>query len=99
VQQDVAKVVNPALTIVFFVVWVWLGAFIFRNIFVGVMVNKFDAMSKRVKRQNEMAAVGSATRFALISNSSCTNGLVSFLFAFAIISKLCLIGFCFISTA
>jgi hypothetical protein len=36
-QRDVERVVHPALTIVFFLFWVWLGGLVFRNVFVGVM--------------------------------------------------------------
>ena len=31
-------------TVIFFIAWVWVGAFIFRNVFIGVMVRHFDQM-------------------------------------------------------
>lgn len=50
IQQDIRKVVEPAIVIAFFIFWVWIGAFIFRNVFVGVMVRKFDEMTSKAKR-------------------------------------------------
>lgn len=50
VEQDIEKVISPALTMTFFIVWVWVGAFIFRNVFVGVMVSKFDEMSNKAAK-------------------------------------------------
>lgn len=41
-------VVNNIITISFFVVWVALGAFIFRNIFIGVMVKNFQSISQEL---------------------------------------------------
>ena len=40
-QADIARVVNPALVVAFFVLWVWIGAFIFRNIFIGILGTPF----------------------------------------------------------
>ena len=37
IEADVRLVVSPIVSVAFFVTWVWVGAFIFRNIFVGVM--------------------------------------------------------------
>eukprot|EP00455_Lapot_gusevi_P002897 TRINITY_DN11197_c0_g1_i1.p1 TRINITY_DN11197_c0_g1~~TRINITY_DN11197_c0_g1_i1.p1 ORF type:complete len:162 (-),score=32.60 TRINITY_DN11197_c0_g1_i1:162-647(-) len=47
------KVVTPWVVILFFIVWVWIGAFVFRNVFVGVMVKKFDEMNRQVKQKME----------------------------------------------
>eukprot|EP00455_Lapot_gusevi_P002899 TRINITY_DN11197_c0_g1_i3.p1 TRINITY_DN11197_c0_g1~~TRINITY_DN11197_c0_g1_i3.p1 ORF type:complete len:488 (-),score=60.15 TRINITY_DN11197_c0_g1_i3:162-1625(-) len=53
VQDDMQKVVTPWVVILFFIVWVWIGAFVFRNVFVGVMVKKFDEMNRQVKQKME----------------------------------------------
>jgi hypothetical protein len=37
IQNDISRVVSPALVILFHISWIWIGAFIFKNIFVGVM--------------------------------------------------------------
>jgi hypothetical protein len=37
IQHDVARIVTPALVVIFFIAWIWLGSFIFRNVFIGVM--------------------------------------------------------------
>jgi len=55
ISQDVSKEVDPWLVGIVFFLWVIIGAFVFRNIFVGVMVKKFDEMSQREKIQRKMA--------------------------------------------
>jgi cation channel sperm-associated protein 2 len=47
-QRDVERVVHPALTIVFFLFWVWLGGLVFRNVFVGVMGERAPLHASRV---------------------------------------------------
>eukprot|EP01006_Ploeotia_vitrea_P035644 TRINITY_DN65915_c4_g1_i1.p1 TRINITY_DN65915_c4_g1~~TRINITY_DN65915_c4_g1_i1.p1 ORF type:complete len:679 (+),score=323.55 TRINITY_DN65915_c4_g1_i1:55-2091(+) len=49
IQEDIQRVVEPVIVITFFIFWVWIGAFIFRNVFVGVMVRKFDEMTRQVE--------------------------------------------------
>lgn len=36
-QSDISTVVPVPIVVLFFISWVWIGAFIFRNIFIGVM--------------------------------------------------------------
>ncbi|KAJ3085986.1 Cation channel sperm-associated protein 2 [Quaeritorhiza haematococci] len=50
-NRDISKVADPVVSNVFIISWVWLGAFIFRNVFVGVMVNNFDQISDTLKEQ------------------------------------------------
>lgn len=50
IQQDIQRIVSPTLVISFFIFWVWIAAFIFRNVFVGVMVAKFDEMNQKLRR-------------------------------------------------
>mmetsp|Transcript_42260 Transcript_42260/g.68537 ORF Transcript_42260/g.68537 Transcript_42260/m.68537 type:complete len:461 (-) Transcript_42260:161-1543(-) len=46
----------PIISLAFFVTWVWIGAFIFRNIFIGVMVKNFRSISADLLRQERAAA-------------------------------------------
>ena len=52
IQDDIAKIVGSILTGIYFILWVWLGAFIFRNIFVGVMVRNFQMLSERLAKDD-----------------------------------------------
>jgi cation channel sperm-associated protein 2 len=54
-QDDISRVINPAIVAIYFLFWVWLGAFIFRNIFIGVMVKNFQNLSERLAREGEEA--------------------------------------------
>jgi cation channel sperm-associated protein 2 len=36
-SQEIIEVSDPTLTYIFFISWVWLGAFIFKNVFIGVI--------------------------------------------------------------
>ncbi|KAJ3413290.1 Exportin-2 [Chytridiales sp. JEL 0842] len=51
VNRDLYKVVDPVWSQIYIISWCWLGAFIFRNIFIGVMVNNFDKISDTLKEQ------------------------------------------------
>ncbi|KAJ3194688.1 hypothetical protein HK101_002162 [Irineochytrium annulatum] len=51
INKEVLKYADPVLTELYIISWVWLGAFVFRNIFVGVMVNNFDKISVELKEQ------------------------------------------------
>eukprot|EP00163_Fabomonas_tropica_P029381 TRINITY_DN626_c0_g1_i15.p1 TRINITY_DN626_c0_g1~~TRINITY_DN626_c0_g1_i15.p1 ORF type:complete len:495 (-),score=101.10 TRINITY_DN626_c0_g1_i15:64-1548(-) len=52
-QADIAKVVSPAIVALYFIIWIWVGAFIFRNIFVGVMVKNFHLLSERLAKEEK----------------------------------------------
>jgi len=45
--------INSLVTICYFVVWVALGAFIFRNIFIGVMVRNFQNISQELSQLDQ----------------------------------------------
>ncbi|KAJ3220425.1 Cation channel sperm-associated protein 2 [Clydaea vesicula] len=45
------NVTNPVLSYIYIISWVFLGSFIFRNIFIGVMVNNFDKMSEEINEK------------------------------------------------
>jgi cation channel sperm-associated protein 2 len=53
IEQEIATIVNPIFTAVYFVSWVWIGAFIFRNVFVGVMVKFFENISQELNRREK----------------------------------------------
>jgi cation channel sperm-associated protein 2 len=55
IQREIGTVVNPAITSIYFIFWVWIGAFIFRNIFIGVMVKNFQILSERLAAEEEEA--------------------------------------------
>ena len=51
IHQDVAKVIPVAITATYMLSWVFIGAFAFRNIFVGVMVKNFALASERMREE------------------------------------------------
>ena len=51
IREDYARVIGSAVTNTYFVVWVFLAAFVFRNVFVGVMVKFFEVL--QVQRQKD----------------------------------------------
>ncbi|XP_065828370.1 cation channel sperm-associated protein 2-like [Oscarella lobularis] len=53
IYYDVIKVANPTLTAFFIIMWVWIGAFLFRNIFVGILVNNFTRISEYLREQSQ----------------------------------------------
>jgi len=58
IAKDITRVesIHPIVVIMFFIIWVALGAFIFRNIFIGVMVKNFQSISQ------ELADIDQASR-------------------------------------
>lgn len=62
IEADVRLVVNPAVSIVFFVTWVWIGAFIFRNIFVGVMGRRWCVDDRHGDADGAMRQFGTSRR-------------------------------------
>ncbi|KAJ4460815.1 putative Cation channel sperm-associated protein 2 [Paratrimastix pyriformis] len=47
---------TPFVTILYFLAWVWVGAFLFRNIFIGVMVQDFqDEQNKMIEQAKAFA--------------------------------------------
>jgi len=51
INRDLAKVADPSFSYLYIISWVFLGSFIFRNIFIGVMVTNFDKISQSIKEQ------------------------------------------------
>ncbi|XP_014667579.1 PREDICTED: cation channel sperm-associated protein 2-like isoform X2 [Priapulus caudatus] len=44
IRADMVKVVSPWFTGAYIILWICIGSFIFRNIFVGIMVNNFQSI-------------------------------------------------------
>ncbi|KAJ3066559.1 hypothetical protein HDU98_010134 [Podochytrium sp. JEL0797] len=53
VNKELASIVDPVYSYLYIISWVCLGAFIFRNIFVGVMVNHFHKISQALREEVE----------------------------------------------
>eukprot|EP01029_Cantina_marsupialis_P023209 TRINITY_DN575195_c1_g2_i1.p1 TRINITY_DN575195_c1_g2~~TRINITY_DN575195_c1_g2_i1.p1 ORF type:complete len:455 (-),score=72.32 TRINITY_DN575195_c1_g2_i1:208-1572(-) len=53
IERDIGQSVSRWITIPFFCIWVWLGAFVFRNVFVGVMVRNFQTISKQLQKMEK----------------------------------------------
>lgn len=56
-NRDIKYVTDPIWTQIFIISWVWLGCFIFRGIFTGVIIQNFDRIAdsiKEEKAQHEM---------------------------------------------
>ncbi|EPZ34913.1 hypothetical protein ROZALSC1DRAFT_28316 [Rozella allomycis CSF55] len=51
ILRELSLVINPVLAYIYGIVWVWLGAFIFRNLFIGIMVNNFEKIAEKVREQ------------------------------------------------
>ncbi|KAG4087957.1 hypothetical protein H8356DRAFT_1726378 [Neocallimastix lanati (nom. inval.)] len=49
--KEISTIANPIITSAYIIIWTCLGAFIFRNVFVGVMVNNFDKISDEMNEQ------------------------------------------------
>ncbi len=37
IYNDLIKVIHPVFACTYILLWVWIGAFLFRNLFVGIM--------------------------------------------------------------
>ncbi|KAJ3211479.1 Cation channel sperm-associated protein 2 [Dinochytrium kinnereticum] len=55
-NREAAQFTDPVWSQLYILSWVWLGAYIFRNIFVGVMVNNFDKISENLKEEKNETA-------------------------------------------
>eukprot|EP00948_MAST-09A_sp_MAST-9A-sp1_P000879 g879.t1 len=53
IAHEVRSESSEFATLTFFIIWVMLGAFIFRNIFVGVMVRYFQNITREMEDQDE----------------------------------------------
>ncbi|GBG79341.1 hypothetical protein CBR_g29491 [Chara braunii] len=48
-QREVSTKVNKAVTLLYFISWIWIGAFVFRNIIVAVMVRNFANIAEQME--------------------------------------------------
>eukprot|EP00698_Gefionella_okellyi_P003121 TRINITY_DN12914_c0_g1_i1.p1 TRINITY_DN12914_c0_g1~~TRINITY_DN12914_c0_g1_i1.p1 ORF type:complete len:486 (-),score=93.50 TRINITY_DN12914_c0_g1_i1:153-1610(-) len=48
ITQDIAQVVNIGIVAVYVILWIWLAAFVFRNVFIGVMVKNFEQIAEKL---------------------------------------------------
>ncbi|XP_064390889.1 cation channel sperm-associated protein 2-like [Halichondria panicea] len=53
IYNDLIKVIHPAFACTYILLWVWIGAFLFRNLFVGIMVNNFQNITEELTRKQE----------------------------------------------
>ncbi|CAK9299101.1 unnamed protein product [Gordionus sp. m RMFG-2023] len=53
--EDVLIIKDPVLACTYFILWIIIGAFIFRNLYIGIMVNNFQSI--RTELQKEMEEV------------------------------------------
>ncbi|KAL7750064.1 Cation channel sperm-associated protein 2 [Sorochytrium milnesiophthora] len=51
VLGEMIQASDPVFSYVFVILWVFIGAFIFKNIFVGVMVSNFDKISNQLRAE------------------------------------------------
>jgi len=51
--QDVEQIISPILATIFFLSWVFISAMVFRNLFIGVMVNNFSDISRKAKKREK----------------------------------------------
>eukprot|EP00834_Sanchytrium_tribonematis_P002930 NODE_101_length_19951_cov_0.932501.p7 type:complete len:363 gc:universal NODE_101_length_19951_cov_0.932501:5202-6290(+) len=50
---DLIEVLDPLIVSAYFVLWICLGAFIFKNVFVGVLVNNFAKVDEMLREERE----------------------------------------------
>ncbi len=46
IYNDLIKVIHPAFACTYILLWVWIGAFLFRNLFVGIMGEPVNVYSR-----------------------------------------------------
>ncbi len=51
INRDLRRITQAVWSQIYIISWVWLGAFIFRGIFVGVIIQNFDRISDSIKEQ------------------------------------------------
>ncbi|KAI6657795.1 Cation channel sperm-associated protein 2 [Oopsacas minuta] len=59
VYRAAASVIDPNMRVVlmiYVILWIWLGAFIFKNIIVGIIVENFEVISAQLTNENNKEA-------------------------------------------
>jgi cation channel sperm-associated protein 2 len=55
IYVKLSSIAGPVLTTFYILLWIWIGSFVFRNLFVGIMVNNFQNISSSLlEQQNNM---------------------------------------------
>ncbi len=56
--MELISLIDPIIVTIFYVLWICLGAFIFKNVFVGVLVNNFARVDQKLRqlRQEQQKA-------------------------------------------
>ncbi|KAL0233190.1 hypothetical protein GEMRC1_011935 [Eukaryota sp. GEM-RC1] len=54
VMNDVKNDVHPAIVIVYWMSWIWLGSFIIRNVVIGVICKTFEDMKKKSNKEDKL---------------------------------------------
>ena len=47
IMRDISRVCWPVLTYVYIIMWMWIGAYIFANVFIAILVNNIKESSRR----------------------------------------------------
>ena len=59
VYRAAASVIEPEMQValmIYIILWIWLGAFIFKNIIVGIIVENFEVISAQLTNENNKEA-------------------------------------------
>lgn len=51
--EEIELVITPIVVVIYYVSWVFISAMVFRNLFIGVMVNNFSDISKKAKKREK----------------------------------------------
>ena len=62
-----AKIIGGAVTVLFFGSWLVIAAYIFRNIFIGLMVNNFQAATKTEEKRQATIGTQPTAASAVVS--------------------------------
>jgi cation channel sperm-associated protein 2 len=54
-NKSFATITNPVCSYIYILFWTWIGAFVFRNIFVCVMIHNFKRISTSLDQEDRIA--------------------------------------------
>ena len=69
--KEISSIASRFSTIVYFIVWLWFGAFVFANIFVGIMVDQFKQETEKMEEQKKYE---SATKATILAHKQSSRG-------------------------
>ncbi|KAJ3373253.1 Cation channel sperm-associated protein 2 [Kappamyces sp. JEL0680] len=77
INANLAIITNPICSYLFILVWTWIGAFIFRNIFMGVMIHNFKRIStvleeedRAIRHQKKLDKIRSKLKSELLARET-----------------------------